>query len=312
MGKDKSRSNKIPTIIFVTLSSILFILIILNIYIYINAKEKNDLKNDLSSKLESNKFELNNIKNDYEVVKKDLDEISNIDESIENKKKELFKNAKELEDKILSGNSTAKIAYITFDDGPYYLTYKVLATLKENNVRATFFTMGRGKEVCYDNSNANCLLLYKAIVDGGHTIANHTYSHLIWTDIYRSPDNFINSLVKQENLIKEKTGAITNIVRFPGGSSTARGYKNAIIAKLKERGYGWVDWSAADGDGGDLSSTTVAMSNIKSSIDNKIEVVLLHDYSTITYSILPNIITYLREKGYILLPLYYESNMINK
>ena len=43
-----------------------------------------------------------------------------------------------------------------------------------------------------------------------------------------------------------------------------------------------------------------------------IEVVLLHDYNGITTAILPDIIEYLQNNGYILLPLFYESNVINK
>ena len=50
----------------------------------------------------------------------------------------------------------------------------------------------------------------------------------------------------------------------------------------------------------------------KNSIDEDIEVVLMHDYSRYTIQILPEAIDYLRENNYILLPLFYESVKVNK
>ena len=61
-----------------------------------------------------------------------------------------------------------------------------------------------------------------------------------------------------------------------------------------------------------LKSKTEAWKNMKASIDEPIEVILFHDYSKITTSLLPEFIEFLQNKGYILLPLFYESNMINK
>ena len=81
---------------------------------------------------------------------------------------------------------------------------------------------------------------------------------------------------------------------------------------LKEINYGWVDWTAQDGDGGDLRTKEQARTNFKKTINADIEVVLMHDYSSITLSVLPEFIEYLQEKNYILLPLFYESVMVNK
>ena len=88
--------------------------------------------------------------------------------------------------------------------------------------------------------------------------------------------------------------------------------KQSIIEKLKEKNYGWVDWSANDGDGGDLKSKEAAWNNFISTINENIEVVLFHDYNYITLSILPDAIEYLQNKNYVLLPLFYESSMVNK
>ena len=143
-------------------------------------------------------------------------------------------------------------------------------------------------------------------------MANHTYSHSIFNGLYNSSDSFINDVKKQEELIKNKTGITTNIVRFPGGSSSSKNLKNDIINKLRESGYGWVDWTASNGDGGYIKDSQTAMNNLKNTINQDIEVILFHDYSYITLSILPEVIEYLQSQNYILLPLFYESSMVNK
>lgn len=236
---------------------------------------------------------------------------NDIDNNISNMRQKYYSNIKTLEDKILAGESDKKIAYLTFDDGPYYLTHTILDILDQYDVLVTFFTIGNNKTTCYDNRNANCYL-YNEEAKRGHTMANHTYSHGIRYGLYNSADSFITQVKKQEELIKNETGYTTNIVRFPGGSATAGRLKNAIIEKLRENGYGWVDWTASTGDGGSLASADQAWNNFISTIDNKIEVILMHDYSGYTAQILGREIEYLRENGYYLAPLFYESSMINK
>lgn len=312
MAKVKSRNSKFFVIIIIFLSLFFLLIVGLNVFFLIKMDR---MKLDIKMYNETKKMDkqaLDIIIDEHNKIKSELEVLSNIGQNIEETKLELFKNVKQLEDKILNGTSNKKIAYITFDDGPYYLTHSVLQVLRDNNVKATFFTIGRDKDTCYDNRAAECASMYKKIVDEGHTIANHTYSHLIRGGLYSSVNSFITSLVQQENLIKDRTGVITNIMRFPGGSGTAGSLKNGIISSIRTRGYGWVDWTALDGDGGALGSASQAMSTLTNSIDSNIEVVLLHDYSYITYSQLQNIINYLRGQGYILLPLFYESNMINK
>ena len=242
-----------------------------------------------------------------------IDKYKDIDKAIEDTRNECFKEIKKLEDSILSGESDRKIAYITFDDGPYYNTHRVLDILDENDVKATFFTISMNGEYCFDNKSENCFEMYKEYYKRGHTIANHTYTHAIRGGLYNSVDSFMDAIVRQEEHIKNLTGGyVTNITRFPGGSAQAKDLKNPIIDRLRERGYGWVDWTAIDGDGKALYSTDQAWQNIYSSVNDKIEVILLHDYNRITTEILPDLISYLKNNGYEIYPLFYESNMINK
>ena len=311
--KSKNRSGLITIIIFIVTFIILSLLIVNNYYT-INkiANENKELKAKLSLIKDEN-IEKNNAKKE---LNKNIEELNNLDDIISMTKKEVFDLAKELETKILNNETNYKIAYITFDDGPYHSTDKVLDILKNYNVKATFFTIGLDKDNCYDNRNYSCYDTYKKIVDNGHTIANHTYSHGIFRGLYSNANNFTNQVKLQEELIENRTGVKTNILRFPGGIGTANSLAgnevNTIKSWLKENNYGWVDWTAQDGDGGYLPSYDIAWSNFTSTINENIEVILFHDYSYITISMLPEAIKYLENNNYILLPLFYDSIKVNK
>jgi len=312
MDKMESRNKRKDKLIYYITIPLSVLLLIANIYFItstINLKsELNKHKKELQineEQYKQNETELNNIKTE-------LTNLKNIDNEIVNTKKEYYQNLKIFEDKVVNKEVNYKIAYLTFDDGPYNLTHKFLEVLEKHNVRATFFTIGLDKEKCYDNRSKSCKELYAKTAKYGHTMANHTYSHQIFNGLYSSTNSFISQVEKQEKLIKEKTGITTNIVRFPGGIASSSSLKNSITKKLKEMEYGWVDWTASNGDGGYVPDAKTALNNLKSTINEDIEVVLFHDYSYVTLSMLPDAIKYLQEKNYVLLPLFYESKMVNK
>ena len=301
-------ANKNKRIRFLILESILLLLVIITIFIYFNLNKTN--KTCYINNYEMEMIQKENILRQNKIIIKSY---SNIDNEINVTKETYFKKIKELEDKILTGESDKKIAYLTFDDGPYYNTYKVLDILDKYNVKATFFTTSINGEYCYDNKSEYCLSLYQEYLKRGHTIANHTYTHGIFKGLYSSTEAFLYAVDMQHDHIYNQTnGYVANILRFPGGSPTAGSLKNSIIEGLRTRGYGWVDWSANDGDGGGLYTYEQAWYKLQSSIDQNIEVILFHDYNGITTDLLPEFIEYLRNNGYILLPLFYESNTINK
>jgi peptidoglycan/xylan/chitin deacetylase (PgdA/CDA1 family) len=61
--------------------------------------------------------------------------------------------------------------YLTFDDGPTPgITTWVLDQLRQFEAKGTFFCLGKNVEKNPD--------LYRKIIDEGHTVGNHTYSHL--------------------------------------------------------------------------------------------------------------------------------------
>lgn len=314
MARNEEKSRIIGIVTY-SLLTLFLVLIIIFIYIaykkYNNELEDNILLNKdlLQAKEVYNEKSINNSN-----LKIEIDELNNIDNNIAKTKNEVFELAKQLEQKIKNNESDKKIAYLTFDDGPYYSTHEFLNVLNKYKVKATFFTIGLDKEKCYDNRSKGCHELYKKIVDNGHTIANHTYSHLIFRGLYSSTNSFINQVKKHEDFIKEKTNVTTNILRFPGGSGTAKAYGvfNSAVNELRKINYGWVDWTASNGDGGNPGSKSNALQNFKNTINEDIEVVLFHDYSGVTLSMLPEAIEYLQNNNYIILPLFYDSIMINK
>ena len=314
MGKSRRKTKKSSILVIIIFSIGILILSGLTVNNYFKCNKLIEKNKTLNAKLNEAQAQNTRTKQNNDELISQKKELENLDEKIASKKEEVFTLASQVETKIRNKETNYKIAYLTFDDGPYHLTDTVIATLKKYKVKATFFTIGLNKDVCFDNNKYSCKETYKKIVDNGHTIANHTYSHLIFNGLYSSTNSFITQVKKQEDMIKERTGVTTKILRFPGGSGTAAAYgvKNGAIAKLKEMGYGWVDWTAQDGDGGSLTDYNVGWNNFTGSINESIEVVLFHDYNTTTASLLPKVIEYLENKNYILLPLFYESVMINK
>jgi len=68
------------------------------------------------------------------------------------------------------GKDVGKLVCLTFDDGPdATYTPAVLDVLKQKNVKATFFLIGKRVEEYPE--------IAKRIADEGHLIGNHTYSH---------------------------------------------------------------------------------------------------------------------------------------
>ena len=313
MAKEKRKSGKVVTILIIAMLLVFGASVGGNIFLQSKFTSKKKEYKELKEKYDKTKEEYDKKVEEVKASDDNLKKYEDLDKQIEDAKKGYYASIKQLEDDIAAGKSTKKIAYLTFDDGPYYNTYNVLKILQDNDVLATFFTQSGNGEKCFDNKNANCYELYKEYYKRGHTIANHTYTHAIFKGLYKSVATFMDAIDKQHEHIKKYSGGyVPNIMRFPGGSATAGSGKNAIIAELRKRGYGWVDWTAQDGDGGDLKSTTQAWSNFTKSIGDKFEVVLFHDYDKRTTAILPDVIKHLRQKGYEIHPLFYESRMINK
>lgn len=195
-------------------------------------------------------------------------------------------------------NGSEKIAYLTFDDGPNpNVTPKVLDILKQENVKATFFVIG--KHVCSYPE------IVKRAYEEGHYIANHGYSHN--NDIlYKSKDSFIDEIKNTDLAIGEAIGIedyCSHTFRFPNGFM-APAYKTAkekAVEYLSEIDYTYVDWNSLNNDSMKKYSTTQLLANLKQSIkDKNTLVILMHDTKDVSDSstALSDSIKYLKSLGY--------------
>ena len=151
----------------------------------------------------------------------------------------------------LKADKKIKTVYLTFDDGPSPHTDQILEILKKNNIKATFFVIGIGKN--YND--------YKKIIDHGHVLGLHTYSHE-YKEVYANEESFFKDLYKIRDAVKSTTGLDVKITRFPGGSSNAiasKALKTAIINRMTKEGYVYFDWNC---DSTDASGNNVPVEKL--------------------------------------------------
>lgn len=195
-----------------------------------------------------------------------------------------------------------KIAYLTFDDGPSeHSTEKILDILKQNDIKATFFTLGSSIE---KNSRAQQLL--KRIANEGHAIGSHGYSHdysILYPNRTVDVEAVINDFKKNDEILKEMLGKdfSTRLIRLPGGHSSWKGTE-PLDKYLKENNIWQVDWNALNGDAeGKDFPKEVLLNRLKETVgDQDVVIILMHDTDnkkgTVEY--LQNAIDYLKSQGF--------------
>lgn len=203
-------------------------------------------------------------------------------------------------------NAWPKKVYLTFDDGPSPNTAAILDVLKRYNVKATFFAVGKESE--------SLIPMYKRILDEGHTLGMHSYSH-VYDDIYSSRSAFEEDLDKISSYIYEQTGYTPTIYRFPGGSkNTLIGNKfDDFCTVLDERGIKYYDWNISTQDASNPAlPAEEIVENALGDIEKYEEVmILMHDLGnkTTTVAALPTIIEALQAEGIPIMPID-ESTML--
>lgn len=165
-----------------------------------------------------------------------------------------------------------KEVYLTFDDGPSKFTDDILDILKEYDVKATFFVIGK--------TDKQSKKMYKRIVKEGHTLGMHSYSHNYKT-IYNSLEDFEKDFTKLQNLLYDTTGYFPNLYRFPGGSSNSVSNMDisVFIKYLCEKSVIYYDWNVDNGDAtGKSYSPEELCDNVLSGIKaHDRSIVLMHD-----------------------------------
>lgn len=215
------------------------------------------------------------------------------------KYKEKIKQTQDIREQIANiYHSDEKRVFLTFDDGPSQsVTPLLLDLLKQEEIKATFFVLGSRVNVNPD--------LVKREYEEGHYIANHGYSH-IYGQIYSNPESIIDEFNRTEDAIRNAIGNPdykSYLFRYPGGSigGKYRDIKEQAKGLLNDNSIAYLDWSSLSGDAEgkntieDLYNYSVETIGEKNSV-----VILMHDASDkiLTYEMLPQLINYLREKGY--------------
>lgn len=189
--------------------------------------------------------------------------------------------------------TNGKVIYLTFDDGPNRHTERLLGYLAEYDVKATFFVT---------NQNSNYKYLLKKIVDEGHAIGVHSYSHS-WS-IYSSTEKFMADFNKMHKLILDETGVDAKIFRFPGGTNNtvsknySKGVMSSLASSMTKAGYVYFDWNVDCGDTSGYSASKIAQTTINQISSRKTSVVLMHDLKKNTVDAIKTILEYGVSNGY--------------
>lgn len=99
---------------------------------------------------------------------------------------------------------------LTFDDGPSPVyTPQILAILKKNNIKATFFMVGANAEKYPD--------IVKMVLNEGHSVNSHSYTHPMLTKI--SESQLQKEVSLPQSIIYKIIGIKPVCLRYPFGAS---------------------------------------------------------------------------------------------
>ncbi len=188
----------------------------------------------------------------------------------------------------LTGMAKGNKIALTFDDGPDSIfTPQILDILKEYNVPATFFLIG-------DRVTENHSVV-KRMVNEGHTIGNHTWSHADLTAVDKN--RFLEEVNKTEKILSKTAGQVTSLFRLPYGAVSKK-----VLSQLKNMDYKVIHWSVDSRDWIDMDFNKILINTLPAVRNNSI--LLLHSAGgenhdlSATVKVLPDIIKTLRMNGY--------------
>ncbi len=228
--------------------------------------------------------------------KQEEDKLAQIEKRKQEKMPKLTEEGRKNIEKIY--HSETKRAFLTFDDGPSSVTPTILEVLKQENVKATFFVLGSNVKQRPE--------MVKRIYEEGHYLANHGYTH-IYSSIYASPQAVLEEFNQCNEAVRDAIGVPeyhSHLFRYPGGLTGGKyaEIKNEAKELLLQNDIVNVDWNALTGDAETKEPTIeYEIKKIQETVANKSSVViLLHDAQAkkVTAEALPQLISYLREKGY--------------
>lgn len=147
-------------------------------------------------------------------------------------------------DSLTQNSGPRKKIYLTFDDAPNKGTPNVFRTVKEENVPASFFVVGKH---VFDTPEQN-KMFQELQADSSIELCNHSYTHaqLHYTYYYAHPAVVIKDFEKNES----KLHLTSHIARMPGRNAWRVGTVNhtdikeskAAIDSVQKDGYAILGW----------------------------------------------------------------------
>jgi len=171
----------------------------------------------------------------------------------------------------------------TFDDGPHPVnTPELLNLLAKNDIKATFFMVGSNVER-YPN-------IVKRMVDEGHEVANHSYSHPALNQL--SEAEVDSQISRTQEAITKACGVTPKLMRPPYGAFNAR-----LIEKMRsDYGLTTIFWSVDPDDWKRPGSSVVASRILSEARDGSI--ILSHDIHGGTIEAMYTVLPGLKDKGF--------------
>ncbi|MBL7744176.1 MAG: polysaccharide deacetylase family protein [Chitinophagaceae bacterium] len=177
-----------------------------------------------------------------------------------------------------------KVIYLTFDDGPHeQATPFVLDELKKYNAKASFFCIGKNVAALPD--------IYKRMLDEGHLMGNHTYSHRNgWKT---NDEEYLKDIAEAAKIID------TPLFRPPYGRIRSFQAKNISIA-LKRKASKIIMWDVLSGDFDETLTREQCLQNVILNTKRG-SIVVFHDSQKafrLLEFVLPRILDFFSSKGY--------------
>jgi len=177
-------------------------------------------------------------------------------------------------------NSSKNAIALTFDDGPHPNTNQILDLLQKHQMKATFFCIGTQVEKHPE--------IVQRMVNEGHIIANHTYTHTSKMG-FLSKEKLINEIEKCNDVIEKATGKKAMLYRPPFGVT------NPNIAKTVEKSeLTVIGWNVRS-----LDTIIASEEQLLKRLLRRISagsIVLLHDNRAVTLQILERLLISLQKK----------------
>lgn len=182
---------------------------------------------------------------------------------------------------LWAGSPSKQAVALTFDDGPLPgKTEAILSLLKENQIRATFFSIG-------EKVDAHPELLRLVVADG-HEIGNHSQTHKKLTSAGSA--EAMREIKRCQESIFVALGFRPQLFRPPYGAANM-----TTLSVLSHLGLSAVFWSIDTNDWKAKSAEQVensVLDNVKNG-----DVILFHEHASHTLAALPRIISAIRDRG---------------